>query len=84
LQDHCERNGKITRNSFRLDKMTCSPETVAKKLGSWQRSLEELGYIKPREYIEYNKEKLFLLLKKSKKWGIEEKTGFKQNKENTF
>ncbi|MCP1226167.1 homing endonuclease associated repeat-containing protein [Sebaldella sp. S0638] len=67
LRGHYKRNGKITRKSFSLDKKTCSPDTVANKLGSWRGALEELGYIKSREYVEYNKEKMLLLLKKKVK-----------------
>ena len=47
-----------------MDKTTCSAETVVKYFGSWRKALEELGFMEPKEYVEYDKEKLFLILKK--------------------
>ena len=69
LQDHYKRNGKITKESFNLDKLTCSAETVVLKFGSWQKTLEELGYTEIKEYVEYNKEKIFSILKEKVKSG---------------
>ena len=68
LKDHYKRNGKITRKSFNEDKMVCSGSVVSKRFGNWRKGLEAAG-IKEIEYVEYDREKLFKILKLKVKSG---------------
>ena len=75
LKDHYRKNGKISWSIFESDKTVCSTKTVEKLFGSWSKALEELGFTKPKEYVEYDKEKLLLLLKEKVKSGELKKRG---------
>ena len=68
MQDHYKRNGKITTESFSMDKEVCSVKTVEAKFGSWVKGLIKAG-LREEKYIEYDKEKLLILLREKVKNG---------------
>ena len=69
LIEHNKRTLQITRKSFDEDKEVCSADTVVARFGSWQKALEETGIREKKAYVEYDKEKLLLILKEKVKTG---------------
>lgn len=69
VKEFYEENKKISMASFNKDKKYCCSETVAKVFGSWENALIELGLRKPKDHIEYDKEKLLEVLKERVKQG---------------
>ena len=49
LQDHNNRFGKITTESFNMDKEVCSAKTVEAKFGSWVKGLVKAGLREEKE-----------------------------------
>ena len=68
LKDHYSRNPKITAVSFKEDKRVCAVTTVMHHFGSWNKALGEAG-IREMNYVEYEKDKLLLILKEKVKTG---------------
>ena len=62
LQDHYKRNRKITIGSFKSDKTVCSPDTVVKNFGTWNKALKISGLEKKYNGI-YSDEELLEQLK---------------------
>ena len=69
LKDFYNKNGTINTRSFGKEKEYCSIKTVKKAFGSWNNALIELGLMKSKGYIEYNKEELLEVLKEKVKLG---------------
>ena len=69
LKDHYLRNGEISRRAFARDKTVCSSSVVVRRFGSWHIALKEAGIREEKPYVEYDKEKLFEILKEKVKTG---------------
>ena len=69
LKQHYSKNPNMTKNTFTNDKSVWSGSTVQKYFGTWENALIEAGIKEGKEYIEYDKEKLLLILKEKVKSG---------------
>ena len=68
LKKFHSKNGKITVEEFEVDKDFCSVVSVQRIFGSWNKGLIEAG-LREENYVEYEKEKLLLILKEKVKTG---------------
>ncbi len=68
LKDHYSRNLKISVESFDKDKKVCNSSTVKNYFGNWEKALVEAG-IREVNYVEYDKEKLLVILREKVKAG---------------
>ena len=69
LKAFYKKNSRISSHSFEKDKRFCSPNTVSYHFGSWGEALKEAGLREEKSYVEYDKEKLLIVLKKKVKTG---------------